>query len=84
MKKIANIPVNEVSIKRKLRSGPEPRRKSLPESPGDSKVPASDSHSGSIGEMSEAEKKPVTNQDAQQQITNQGEVLNQADKIAES
>ncbi|MEO5601234.1 MAG: hypothetical protein ABIR06_09925 [Cyclobacteriaceae bacterium] len=81
MKRIANIPVKEIRAEGKPKRPSKSKRKPVDGNAADSKIPASDNPSELGGEISAAGKTPLTNQDAQNLITNQGETLNQNDKI---
>lgn len=82
MKKIANVAFQEKRAEGKPKKPSKSKRKTLDgNDDADSRNPSSDNPSELTGEISTAGKTPLTNQDAQNLITNQGETLNQTDKI---
>ena len=81
MRKIANIPVKEIRAEGKPKRPSQSKRKRVDGNAADAKIPPSDNPSELSGEISPAGQTSLTNQDAQKLITNQGEALNQTDKI---
>ena len=80
MKKITNTAVTEKSAEGIPKRPSRSQRKTMNDNAADSHIPSPNPSELSV-ESPAAGKKPLTNQDAQNQITNSGETVNQTDKI---